>query len=86
MQTVKTLLASIILGSLAFFLFVIGLGFMMLMLITMLIAGLFVNPQKKARWQQKWSQAWVQRQPFGKTGKASNTDVIEGQYTVVESH
>ncbi|PID65360.1 MAG: hypothetical protein CR975_07455 [Gammaproteobacteria bacterium] len=86
MQTVKTLLASIVLGSLAFFLFVIGLGFMMFMLITMLIAGLFVNPQKKAQWQQKWSPAWVQRQQFGKNGKASNTDVIEGQYTVVESH
>lgn len=84
MHTIKTLFATIILGSLTFFLFVIGLGFMVFMLVAMLIAGLFVKPQTKNAWRQQWSQQWTQRKQFGK--KNHNSQVIDGQYTVVEPH
>lgn len=86
MQALKTLFTTLIVGGLTFFLFVIGLGFMVLMLIIMLIASMFVSTKRKTQWQQQWSQQWAQRKQYGHRQKSQHTEVIEGQYTVVEPH
>lgn len=85
MQYIKNLLATVIVGALTVFLFVVGLGFMLMMLVILLIAGLFVKPQTHSVWRKKWTQQWSNRQPFGRH-KSKNDNAIEGQYTVVESH
>lgn len=85
MQVFKKLLAVVTVGILSLFLFIVGLGFMLFVLMLLLLAGLFFKPQTYNTWRQKWLTQW--RRQFGKADK-QNTDrkVIDGQYTVIEPH
>lgn len=83
MKQLKHIIATLVLGGFAFFMFMIGLGVLFFMMLVWLVSGLFVKPETRAKMRQQW-QARRHMQTQKSTAQKGTT--IEGQYDIVDTH
>lgn len=87
MRKITSMLITITISSLTFFLFLVGLGVMLALLVAMLLIGVFLKASTRQQWRERWTENWKNRHTayYDEHHKQRQAQVIEGEYTV-KSH
>lgn len=87
MQQIKTFLLALTAGSVALFMFFVGLGLTLFMMVVLAIMSLFMKSKNHAQLKSRWQHSahYRGKKPSEQAdGSQKKSTVIEGQYTVVD--
>ncbi len=87
MQKIQSIFSTLVIATLSFVLFLVGLGFLLFLFVAIALLGLFTKASTRDKWRKQWHHQWQSkrdsyRQP---DNKQPATRVIEGEYSV-QSH
>lgn len=81
MKQLKSIFVGLTIGGFALFMFFIGLGLMVVMIIALTISRLFMKPQSHVELKNKWQ---ARRDAMQNKVKTAKGNIIDGQYDVID--